>query len=192
MIRSHTHGGDNGRNRILRLSTRESLVETLYPQRGEGWQLEALLRLTKVDILVLERALVFDNVVLKWHQIEEKPRRSGDQQSRVSQARHCEGLCPNKGALSTATTPPPTWGLGADGRHDRPACPRPPTSTMTLSPIDKLLVAGDNETRDGGRSPEHLLPVLNIIRHIYFIISPSLARLRFIIHHIYYGGASPI
>ena len=105
---------------------------------------------------------------------------------------HCEGLCPNKGALSTATTPPPTWGLGADGRHDRPACPRPPTSTMTLSPIDKLLVAGDNETRDGGRSPEHLLPVLNIIRHIYFIISPSLARLRFIIHHIYYGAASPI
>ena len=89
------------------------------------------------------------------------------------------------------TTPPPTWGR-ADGRHDRPACPRPPTSTMTLSPIDKLLVAGDNETRDGGRSPEHLLPVLNIIRHIYFIISPSLARLRFIIHHIYYGGASPI
>ena len=65
MIRSHTHGGDNGRNRILRLSTRESLVETLYPQRGEGWQLEALLRLTKVDILVLEPALVFDNVVLK-------------------------------------------------------------------------------------------------------------------------------
>ena len=65
MIRSHTHGGDNGRNRILRLSTRESLVVSLYPQRGEGWQLEALLRLTKVDILVLERALVFDNVVLK-------------------------------------------------------------------------------------------------------------------------------
>ena len=65
MIRSHTHGGANGGNRILRLSTRESLVVSLYPQRGEGWQLEALLRLTKVDILVLERALVFDNVVLK-------------------------------------------------------------------------------------------------------------------------------
>ena len=43
----------------------DCLVESFYPQRGEGWQLEALLRLTKVDILVLERALVFDNVVLK-------------------------------------------------------------------------------------------------------------------------------
>ena len=65
-------------------------------------------------------------------------------------------------------------------------------ATMTLSPIDKLRCpVGDNESCERG-SPEHLLPVLNIIRHIYFIISPSLARLRFIIHHIYYGGASPI
>ena len=126
MIRSHTHGGDNGRNRILRLSTRESLVETLYPQRGEGWQLEALLRLTKVDILVLERALVFDNVVLKWHQIEEKPRRSGDQQSRVSQARHCEGLCPNKGALSTTTAT--TSNLGTWGRWSPRSTSVPSTS----------------------------------------------------------------
>ena len=61
-------------------------------------------------------------------------------------------------------------------------------ATMTLSPIDKLRCpVGDNESCERG-SPEHLLPVLNIIRHIYFIIS----LLRFIIHHIYYGAASPI
>ena len=52
MIRSHTHGGDNGINRILRPSSSESL-----PSKGEGWQQETLLRLTKVNILVLERLL---------------------------------------------------------------------------------------------------------------------------------------
>ena len=35
---------------------------------------------------------------------------------------HCEGLCPNKGALSSRPTTTRT-GRGADGRKHRPACP---------------------------------------------------------------------
>ena len=58
-------------------------------------------------------------------------------------------------------------------------------ATMTLSPIDKLRCpVGDNEKWERNIYS----PVLNIIRQIYFIIS----LLRFIIHHIYYGAASPI
>ena len=56
--------------------------------------------------------------------------------------------------------------------------PRAPScdATMTLSPIDKLLCpAGGEITRSEPGSPEHLLPVLNIIRHIYFIISLPLS-----------------